>query len=94
MGSLKKIVEEIPIEDLENKELCIRCVSEGLFEMYDLHDEMQEGISTSDIICNHCHDTEADFGYEKMTREEMERVGKVMDEFKKYKEQRLNIAHI
>ena len=86
MDSLKEIVEGIPIEDLEDKELCIRCVNEGLFEMYDPYDEMQEGISTSDKICNHCHDTEADFGYEKMTKEEIKRVGKIMDEFIKIKE--------
>jgi hypothetical protein len=89
MDDIEQIVNNIPIEDLENKELCIRCVAANFFELYD-PDEMEEGISTSDQICSHCYDNELEAGYKKMNDKKITEVGKAIEKFNKYKEQRLN----
>lgn len=92
MDFIEKMVENLEIEDLQEKKLCIRCVAAGCFELYHPN-EMQEGISTSDQICAHCYENEEESGYKKMTKKEMKIVGEIIKEFEKYKEKRLNIGH-
>ena len=93
LEDIGKIVEEIDLADLINKEPCYFCVAFGIPIQYALHhqDEMEGGPITSDRKCLHCYDTEVEFGRLRLTKEEKEYASSTLKEFEKCKEQRLYV---
>lgn len=99
MGDLKelddiigKIVKEMKLEDLENKDLCYFCVALGVPIESSMHskDILEGGPITSDKKCAHCYDTEEESGRLKLTKPENEYASYVLDKFKELKEKRIN----
>lgn len=92
LEDIGKIVEEIDLADLINKDLCYFCVAFGIPIPDALWDpyEMEGGPITSDRKCPHCYDTEAESGRLSLTKEESRHASIIIDQFEKYKEKRLS----
>jgi len=92
MESIEDEIKKINPEDLINKEICYRCVAVCIPIRDCLRDynEMFASPSTYNFICQHCYDTEIEFGYEKMNRQEAKFVWNVVDKIKECIEKRFN----
>ena len=92
MDDIEQIVNNIPIEDLENTEFCYFCLAFGISIEDALHnsDIMDSGPITSDSKCPHCYDTEEESGRLRLTKQEKNLADATIKEFNKCKEQRLN----
>lgn len=91
METMEEIVKSININDLEDKDICYRCIAAGMNFPDALYDpyEMLESPSTFDKICLHCHDIEIFSGYRRMGKRQSEHVWSLIKEFERLKELRL-----
>jgi hypothetical protein len=91
MTEFNDVFDKFPLQDLESREICAFCIVSGVFLEDSLHSifEMQGGPISSDMKCEHCYDTEEEFGRFQCTQEEFNEAFKVQKDFREYKEQRL-----
>ena len=90
--NLKEILDEMPIEDLQDKEACYHCLLNGMDISDALHDpqDMHGGPITSDRKCQHCYITEEEFGRTRFTKQQKTEADKILEEYEKYKEEKLD----
>ena len=86
--------DKMTYEELTNSELCYLCLVSRIPLVYALHprDHMVEGPLSSDSMCWHCHDTEEEFGHLRLGTRIATAVFGLIDQFDRYRQQRLNRA--
>jgi hypothetical protein len=91
MATMEEIVKSIDIRYLEDGRICYRCVAVGINFADSLHHpgDMIDSPSTKDSVCQHCYDTEEEFGHERMGKPEKTELWELIDEFNRVKELRL-----
>ncbi|MEK6906714.1 MAG: hypothetical protein AABW81_03765 [Nanoarchaeota archaeon] len=91
--NLKEIIYSIPLKELKDKVVCYKCIltdSSIKNALYD-KEQMERSRFGNYNICPNCYYDELEEGYEKIGKTQVNRIFSIINEFEKYKEERLKI---